>query len=247
MNMLSKKMVVGLMAGAVLVTGAMGSYTAQAATHTNDRQEGQQKQGKHQPPKMDTEKVAQDMSTAFGVNKDEIVTAINNKKDIRDISCAAMLAKISGKSFTDVMNLKTDSNKWTDVEKTLGVSHEQVKAAQDDMMAGMLEKRAGVAKDKAASLLQNGYKIHDIASAGILAKTSGKDIDTVLSMKKINNSWKDVASALGVDEKTFHEAMKNAGPGIDGPQGGPPAEHPEGAPQGAQDNQSADAPQPAAG
>lgn len=226
MNILSKKIVVGLMAGAVLTAGALGTYTAQASANTQKQQaqEQQNKAGRQQPPKMDPDKAAQGMAEAFGVNKDEVLTAINAKKDFRDISHAAMLAKVSGKSFSDVLAMKTDSNKWQDVEKTLGVTRDQVKAAQDDMMAGMLEKKANVSKDKAASLLQDGYHAKDIAAAGILAKTANKDIDSVLSMKKINNSWKDVAASLGVDEKAFHEAMKSAGgPGLmmEGPKGGP--------------------------
>ncbi len=232
MNILSKKLVIGLMAGAMVVTGAIGTYTAQAAaSESQQTAQDTQKKGKHQPPKFDADKAAQGVADMFGVSKDEVLVSFKSNADFKDIGHAAMLAKVSGKSYADVFAMKTSSNKWSEIESSLGVTREQMKTAQQDVMSSMMEKRANISKDTAASLLKDGYRPQDIVSASVLAKSSNKEITAVLSMKKINNSWKDVAKELGVDEKTFHKEMKElGGPGL-GFMGGPKGDR-DGAPQG---------------
>ena len=265
MNLLKKynqKPLIGLMAGAVFLGGAMAPYIVQAAqkTDTSPQTETRQQQRQQQPPKMDMDKVAQNIADTFGVNKDEVASYMkNNQGDFRDIFRGAMLSKVSGKSFSDIMAMKTSSNKWQDVEKSLGITHEQMRQAQDDMVAVQLEQKASIAKDTTKSLMQQGYHPDDIAAAGILAQKSGKTINDVLAMKKINNSWKDVAKSLNIDEKTFKESMKDIGgmhgdhhgaPPQDGPrdmqsggpQGGPPQGDSEngGTPPEAPESQSAE-------
>lgn len=61
-----------------------------------------------------------------------------------------------------------------------------------------IAKFAKLDKAKVLSLMENGYRPHDISMAGILADKSKKSVDSVLDMKKINNRWKDVASSLSV-------------------------------------------------
>ena len=67
--------------------------------------------------------------------------------------------------------------------------------------------------------------------AAVLAKESGKDVQAVLDMKKINNRWSDVADQLGVDKSKLrpegapHHMGDSFQPGsMGGPQGGPPPE-----------------------
>ena len=89
-------------------------------------------------------------------------------------------------------------------------------------MASRIEQKGNVDKDTALKLLRNGYRAQDIECAGLLAKKSGEDIQSVLDKKKINNRWSDVAEQLGVDWKSLRPQAGGPDKMGHGPQGGPP-------------------------
>ncbi len=235
MRRFNHKIVAGLVAGALLLGGGFTAYQFQAA-HTEAAQAEQQAQ-RPQPPQFDASKAAARIAETFGVDEAQVKTAIDSQRDFRDIGQAAMLAKLSGKSFQDVLALKTDSNRWSDVREQLGVTQEQERSARDTMLARHICQTGNVDESTATALLQQGYIPPDIEAAAVLAKASGKDIQSVLDLKKINNRWRDVAQQLGVDAQTLRQVRR--GPGFDqagdgfcggpgegaycgGPQGGPP-------------------------
>lgn len=166
-----------------------------------------------QPPKMTTDEVAQHIAESFGVDAKQVKSALDEQKDFRDIGRAAMLAKISGKSFADVMALKTDDKDWRDIESSLGVTREKVRQLRIEMTAKDLSRDGVIDEEGALKLLKDGYEPWDISCASILAEAAGKDIQSVLDLKKINNRWGDVADQLGVDHK---ELKKFHGPGPHG-------------------------------
>ena len=109
-----------------------------------------------------------------------------------------MLAKISGKSFEDVLALKTDDKDWRTIGRSLGVTREKVASMRCEMTAKDLSQDGNVDETTAMNLLQAGYEPWDISWAAALAKAADKDIQSVLDLKKINNRWSDVAEQLGV-------------------------------------------------
>lgn len=162
---------------------------------------------------MTTDEVAQHIAESFGVDAKQVKSALDEQKDFRDIGRAAMLAKISGKSFADVMALKTDDKDWRDIESSLGVTREKVRQLRIEMTAKDLSRDGVIDEEGALKLLKDGYEPWDISCASILAEAAGKDIQSVLDLKKINNRWGDVADQLGVDRK---ELKKFHGPGPHG-------------------------------
>ena len=225
-----KKMLAGIVAG-VLMTGAgfgmlSGQAQASEASVQNSRlskpfvMRGQHEE-KNPMKNIDADKVAKHLNKTFGVSEEEVKAALKEKRDFHDVGQAAMLAKISGKSFKDVLAMKTKDRRWPDIGKELGVKPEQVRALLNDMTADRMAKHGNIDKNRALSLLNEGYQARDIEMAAKLAKLSGKDIKTVLGMKKINNRWGDVAQQLGVDKSALRpDGQKGAFPGH-GPQGGP--------------------------
>ena len=218
MNMTWKqrKIVVGLVAGLVLTAGGFGVLSAQSQDKAavpprycltqGERQDGQ-------PPKVSTDEVAQHIAASFGVDEKQVKSALDDKRDFRDIGQAAMLAKISGKSFADVLALKTDDKDWRTIEESLGVTREKVRQLRIEMTAKDLSRDGVIDEEGALKLLKDGYEPWDISCASILAEAAGKDIQSVLDLKKINNRWGDVADQLGVDRK---ELKKFHGPGPHG-------------------------------
>lgn len=211
-----RKIVVGLVASLVLTAGGFGVLSAQSQDKAavpprycltqGERQDGQ-------PPKVSTDEVAQHIAASFGVDEKQVKSALDDKRDFRDIGQAAMLAKISGKSFADVLALKTDDKDWRTIEESLGVTREKVRQLRIEMTAKDLSRDGVIDEEGALKLLKDGYEPWDISCASILAEAAGRDIQSVLDLKKINNRWGDVADQLGVDRK---ELKKFHGPGPHG-------------------------------
>ena len=243
MKSMKKKLLAGVVAGAVLTGIGLNATSVKAAENMQRQtpppmhQAG--KMGQHPPVQMSADEAAKNIHETFGVDEAEVKAAITAHKDFRDIGQAAMLSKISGKSFKDVLAMKTEKNNWPEIGKSLGVTREQVQTQMLTMQALHIEKKANVDKQRVLALLKNGYQARDIECAGLLAKAAGKDVQAVLDMKKINNRWTDVAAELGVDKSVLRpEKGDRQG---HGPQGGPPAEGMMGAPDGAPQGE----PQPA--
>ena len=218
MKMRSKKMIMGIAAGLVLTVGGIG-YAAQNAD-ANRHHPHHMNQGMPGHMKMEPEKAAKQMAQQFGLEESEILAALKDNRDFRDVGQAAMLAKVSGKSFSDVLAMKQDGKDWQEVTKTLGVTKEQIHDTMNSMMTDGIATEGKTDRATVEKLMGEGYNPWDIMSAGKLANASGKDIQSVLGMKKINNQWKDVAKDLGVDENLLKPDWSK-GPGFGGPMGGP--------------------------
>lgn len=204
MNVLTKKSILGLTAGIVMLAGSMSPLAAQAAAENDSA---------CQPPAMhqrhfDPDQIAQRIADTYGVNKDDVLKYCNDGVKFKDISKASLLAKAGNKSIKEVMEVKTYDNTWKDVAQSLGITKEQMKAAHNDIAATRLETKLQISKQTSLDLLQQGYRAHDIAVANALSNNAGKSINDVLAMKKINNTWHDVATDLGVDDNTFQQDVK---------------------------------------
>jgi hypothetical protein len=223
MKMTQRKMIAGIVAGLVLTAGGFGVLSAQSQSQDGAQHrmfaKGERPDG--QMPQMDASEAAKHIAETFGVDESQVKSAIENKKDFHDIGQAAMIAKVSGKSFDEVMALKTDDKNWRDIGDSLGVTPEKVEEVRQTMTAQHLSQDGNIEESRALSLLKDGYQPRDIDCAAMLAKASGKDIQSVLDRKKINNRWRDVAKELGVDESIFQKKFHGHGPDGNGPEGGP--------------------------
>ena len=188
-----KKFLAGLLSGALLLTGS------QALANPSEMPPP--------PPMMNQEQVAENLSgwvkhfsDEYGVDSAQVETALKNGVNIRDVQFAAVLSKISGKSFSDVLAMKTD---WFQVAEKLGVTRQQIEEFTRQQMSAKLAKESFTDVKTVESLIKDGYHPQDIAMAGKIAHAAGKDIKSVLSKRKINNTWGDVAKSFGLDAKKF--------------------------------------------
>lgn len=213
----TRKTIVGVALGIVFVGGSLGSLV-HAQHYDHGRHDGglphmggHGKDMAHQNIQMSPDELAGHVSETFGVSKAEVQEAMKGRADFFDIGQAAMLAKISGKSFRDVMAMKTKTMDWPEIAQSLGVTEEAIQKELDEMEIMHITMQGNVDADTARRLIQNGYEMHDINMAGIIAKASGKDIQSVLDRKQINNRWEDVADVFGVDRsllKPQHQSIR---------------------------------------
>ena len=185
-----KKILTGLLSGVLLLSGSQA--LAAPSEMQADENEWQAEEAAH------IGGWAKFFSEHYGVNSAQVEKALNDGVHIEDVRQAAVLSKLSGKNFSDVLAMKVD---WFQIADKLGVTRKQMrdffKQERDEAFA----KRASIDVKTFQSLLKDGYNPHDITIAGRIAKAAGKDVKTVLGKRKINNTWNDVAKSFGVDMK----------------------------------------------
>ena len=213
MKILARNKIAAMVAGTFLMAAAASPFIVQAAETEQVPAAGQHQRAHKGMEKRQVtpDQAAQRISDNFGIDKATVLKYNTDGKSFRDISRAAFLAKASGKSMEDVISLKTATNTWKDVTTTLGVTKEQMKTTRQDMTADRLNKKIGLDKQVTLNLLSQGYHARDIGMASQLAKNTNKPLNEVLDMRKINNTWSDVATTLGVDQATFKQDAKELG------------------------------------
>jgi hypothetical protein len=214
MKIVSRQAIAAMVAGTFMIAAAATPFIVQAAETNSTPMKEQQMEHKDWHQKMSPAKIAQHLADTFGIDQATILQYFVQGTSFKDISRAAFLAKASGKSFVDVISLKTSDNNWKDIATTLGITKEQMQATRQDMIATGLNKKIGLDKETTLNLLHDGYQAHDIGMAAELGKNTDKALTDVLALKKINNTWFDVATTLGVDKETFKSDTKEIGFGF---------------------------------
>lgn len=192
MNNFKNKLFAGLLSGVFLVASSFSVYAAEKDS------EDAEVFVMHKRPELSQEQAkefAEEIANFYGVNVSEVETALSEHTYFEDIRHAATLAKISGKSFAEVLAMKAD---WWQVADKLGITPEQINKELDEEMFMSISNDVGVDKNIIAKLWQDGYNPHDIYMAGMIAKLSGKNIKNILDKRKINNTWHDVAKEFNV-------------------------------------------------
>ena len=185
------KIVAGLLSGALLFTGAAPVFAAPPQWNAEEDQE----------LAANIDGWTNYLTKKYGVDSLQVRAALTQGVHIRDIQIAAVLSKLSGKSFSDVLSMKMD---WIQVAEKLGVTREKIDEFYRQQMGEQLAQDSAVDINTLRALLKEGYKPRDLVIAGRIAKLSGKDIKTVLAKRKINNTWRDVAKSFGL---SFEQLM----------------------------------------
>ena len=185
------KIVAGLLSGALLFTGAAPVFAAPPQWNAEEDQE----------LAANIDGWTNYLTKKYGVDSLQVRAALTQGVHIRDIQIAAVLSKLSGKSFSDVLSMKMD---WIQVAEKLGVTREKIDEFYRQQMGEQLAQDSAVDINTLRTLLKEGYKPRDLVIAGRIAKLSGKDIKTVLAKRKINNTWRDVAKSFGL---SFEQLM----------------------------------------
>jgi hypothetical protein len=154
-----------------------------------------------------TDEMAQQFATTFNVDKKVLLDYQKKGYTMGDFYRGAVIASAGNKPFTDVLNAKTATNSWKDVMTSFSVTNEQLQHVAQVFMSKQIATMAQIDESTVNGLLKDGYQPNDIVMASVLSKQASKTIPDVLNLKKINNTWKDVATSLGIDETTFNQCM----------------------------------------
>lgn len=199
----SRKTIAGLAAGAFILAGIGGALAVQAESVFKERP------GHHQCYQIKPEQAAERLSADFGIDKSLIQKYQEQGRAFKDLHRAALFAKAGDTSFEDVLALKNDNNTWKDVARTLNIDKAKVKTVRQEIAAKHIAQRFNIAQTDIKSLFDQGYHSRDIAMAGKLAVKTDTSIQDVILLKKVNNTWKDVATELGVDWQALKKEHRN--------------------------------------
>lgn len=205
MTNLKKKILAGILSGAIIFTGGLAMNPVQAADNSANQQqkfERHQRGERHKMTDEDRSQRIKEFADYYGVNQSEVEAALKNRVHFEDLRQAAVLAKLSGKSFSEVLAMKSD---WRQVADKLGVKREQFEDYMKNEMLDGLAKFSKLDKKTVENLLKENYSPHDITFAGLIANESGKNVKSVLAKRKINNTWEDVAKEFNVDLSKFRK------------------------------------------
>ena len=200
---LTKKVIVLALAGAFIVTGIGITQLPQSVALAASQQV--QCQGQQQKPNFNPEVMAQNIQDSFGIDKQVILDYNKQGWKMHDLHSAAFLAYASDKPISDILNAKTMTNDWKDVGQSFGVTREKIHTVMQTIMSKKMAAKLDVDSAVINSFLSQGYHPRDIAMAVTLSKHIDKTIDEIINMKKINNRWSDVATALGISDEDYHQ------------------------------------------
>ncbi len=218
---MNKKLYAAIAAGGLLIgAGFLGSVAgAHPAGGYDGAPMGHHRMGQGNW-RMSDEDAAARAAEMFGVDQAEVSAYLaENPRAFREIFPCSMLARTSGRSFSEVMALHDELGDWHAVGDSLGVTREMIHETMGQLMASRLaDEKTNLTQDEARALLRDGYHPRDVRAAGILGKAAQKNARDVLALKKINNGWDDVAKELGLDASVLREAFRPGwmmgGPGM---------------------------------
>lgn len=130
----------------------------------------------------------QNISEYFGVDKQTLVMYYNNGWEMPELRRGAFLAYASHKSFDNVMNLR-ENNSWGRVEYLIGLTPNDLKATQDDIISTQIANRLDINKSIVTFLVKQNYEVDEVIH-GIHPPTS---------------NWEVVADDLGITQEELDE------------------------------------------
>lgn len=201
-----KKTIAAAIAGACIATGGIGFFQwnnlAEAAVPQHHFQGG-----RHYGINDDT--IYQTIETRFKVDKKTLLDYQAKGWRPHELYRASFIAATKKVSLDEVLTEKTNKT-WRDVDAKYGITPEQYRQSQQSYRAADLSQQLNVDEATVKKLMADGYRPRDIAMASAIAAKADKSITTVLSRKKINNQWFDVAAELGLSKEVYQECRQKA-------------------------------------
>lgn len=160
-------------------------------------------QGNNHHPSIDRERSIAAIVDTYGIDEETVLKYYNEGWHPRAIEQGCLIADLSGQSLDTIMETKAKGLSWHEVAASVNVSQDNIANARFKSFAKDFAVRHDMNEFTARRLLEDGYHPEDIAAANAIAKRSDTPIYKVLSLRKINNTWQDVAQEVGLSP---HEA-----------------------------------------
>lgn len=212
MNQHFKKTLSIALAGAFLLTGAAAYKMPGLSSAAPYQMQHSDKTPWHMNKMFNETNFAQAIATEYSVKQADVEKALQNGWRPFDIQRAAFIAYAADKSLNDVLSARDKASSWREVDEKYELTPEKHDQAMRQLHCKRIAATTGVTEKKLNALIDDGYYMHDIAMAALIAKEANRSIDDVISQKKINNSWFDIAESFGIDADDLSDKMYQYGP-----------------------------------
>ncbi|MDL2280277.1 hypothetical protein LJC10_00290 [Selenomonadales bacterium OttesenSCG-928-I06] len=166
------------------------------------------------PPVYNIDQASERLANMFEVDKSTILNYCVEGYKVRELYIIGIITKASGRSFKEVMALKTPDNNFFTIAKELGVSQEDAISISEELSLEEVVEYLQIDRAVFDNLVAENYRYRDIVLAGIVSKHAKKPISEIVLLKKINNTWFEVAADFNItvngllyDAENFDEYM----------------------------------------
>lgn len=156
---------------------------------------------------IDRERSVASIVATYGIDKETVLKYYNDGWHPRAIEQGCLIADLSGQSLDTIMEAKAQGLSWHEVAASVNVSNENIANARFKSYAKDFAARHDMNEYTARRLLEDGYHPDDIAIANAIAKKADRPIYKVLSLRKINNTWQDVAQEVGLSPRDARDIL----------------------------------------
>ena len=154
------------------------------------------------------------LANMFDVDKSTIISYCSEGYKVRELYIVGIITQASGKSFKEVMALKTPDNNFFNIAKKLGVSQDDAISISEELSLNEVVEYLQIDRKVFDNLVKENYRYRDIILAGIVSKHAKKPVNEIILLKKTNNTWFEVAADFNItvngllyDAENFDEYM----------------------------------------
>lgn len=138
---------------------------------------------------------------------EEELLQLYEKYGYEDLEDICLYAYMSKRSLQEIITLR-DKYSWERMKYVIGLNPQTYFERCVDYQARRLYERMAIPKKVTKKYMYNGYAMHHVNTAYLLAQKANKNIDEVIDMKTPKNSWTDVALKIGLTAEDS-EQIKN--------------------------------------
>lgn len=212
MNQHFKKTLSIALAGAFLLTSAAAYQMPGLSSAAPYQMQHADKMPSHMNKMFNETNFAQAIAAEYNVKQTDVEKALQNGWRPFQLQRAAFIAYASDKSLNDVLSDRDKVSSWQELDEKYGLTPEKHDQAMRQLHCKRIADMTGVTETKLNALIDDGYYMHDITMAALIANEANRSIDDVISQKKINNSWFDIAESFGMNPDDLSEKMHQCRP-----------------------------------
>lgn len=132
----------------------------------------------------------------YGFSKDEL-SRYYDKVGFNNLETFCMYAYFAKKTLGQVIAM-SDKYTWEGLKLALDLTPQKFRDRAIEYQADRLFKRMDIKRAVTIKYMRLGFSMHHVNTAALLALKCGRDIESILLMKKPNNTWNEVALQLGL-------------------------------------------------
>ena len=145
------------------------------------------------------------LSSKYRVSPTDTKRLIDSGVKFQDLQQAALYSYMSEKSVDEVLALKKHEV-WTRVQYLLGITPAKYGEKNLQLRAENMQRWWGLPVSLSLPYMKQGYPMHWVKIAWILAKHSDWTVEQILKDRKFTESWKDWCKRnLGIAPETYDQ------------------------------------------